>query len=173
MGYYRGGYIQAQLDLAKIFGQTLTYPTAQNAQQWKDKIENELSPENLYCDGELPWTVANMKRRDLLAALKIVNQAAGGAPLLTTNDQFLARIKKDLQATKAARLQTAVVTDGKTVGARVRLTNGVTGIIEKVNRTRFKVKGDDGRMWGVPPTCCTVIDDRRTVITGTAQQTVL
>lgn len=158
MGYYRGGYIQAQLDLARIFSQPLTFPNAQNAQQWRDKIENELSPENLYCDGELPRSVANMKRRDLMAALKVVEQVAGlGNPLATTPGIFKQRMTNEFQALKTARLQNAVTQDGKTVGTRVRLSNGVTGVIEKVNRTRFKVKGDDGRMWGVPPTCCTVI----------------
>jgi preprotein translocase subunit YajC len=51
----------------------------------------------------------------------------------------------------------AAVQAGFRTGARILISNGTTGTIIKVNRTRVKVKGDDGRMWSVPPRCMTLV----------------
>jgi hypothetical protein len=54
-------------------------PNAQNAQTWIDKIENELSPENLHCDGEITRAQAMVKYRDLNRAMAYVKQFQVGA----------------------------------------------------------------------------------------------
>lgn len=149
-----------------IFGHKLEQPNRQNAKMWLDRIENDLSPENLSCDGELRGAQLLSKRATLEAALKYVRTLLpnDGDRFMGFADQFSLRA----QYNKAKRERTqqretkliAAVQDGFKVGARILISNGTTGQIVKINRTRVKVKGDDGRMWSVPPRCMTLLKVR-------------
>lgn len=63
-------YFERTLETLRLFGGKVAYgltvPNAQNAKTWLDRIENELSPENLTCDGELRGSALRAKERDWL-----------------------------------------------------------------------------------------------------------
>lgn len=143
-------YFDKAIGLSKIFGQTLEYPNAQNAQCWREKIENELSPENLTCDGELPRHEVQKKQRTLLAALKELDVLQG---IQRPTDRVSRQVRTEIRKT---RLQEAVKT-GFAIGTKVKLTNGIIGEIIKINRTRFAVKGHDGREWSAAPVHCKLV----------------
>lgn len=65
-------YFHNTIQAHRIFGPAmqLQMPTAKNAQEWIERIENDLSPENLSCDGELRGWQLSAKRRDLQDALR-------------------------------------------------------------------------------------------------------
>ena len=64
-------FIKAKNDWRKLFGnRELSIDTPEGRQQVADLIDNQLSPENLYCDGEISHTEAQMKYRMLSGAAK-------------------------------------------------------------------------------------------------------
>jgi hypothetical protein len=64
-------FIKAENDWRKILGNpALTIETPEGRQQVADLIDIQLSPENLYCDGEISHTEAQMKYRMLSGAAK-------------------------------------------------------------------------------------------------------
>ena len=64
-------FIKAENDWRKLFGnRELSIDTPEGRQQVADLIDNQLSPENLYCDGEISHTEAQMKYRMLSGAAK-------------------------------------------------------------------------------------------------------
>lgn len=153
-------YFERAVRASEIFGHKgLAMPTKDNAAQWIERIENELSPENLTCDGELPRNQVAVRSRTLHAALAYCQSILGTQPnrgygftgFGRNSDPFETRT-----AYRKGRLD-AAVQNGFTVGARVMLSNGTSGVIVKVNRTRVKVEGDDKRMWSVPPGCMKLI----------------
>ena len=165
-------YFDRQIQLDTMFGRGLSSarPTRQNARQWIERIENDLSPENLSCDGELRGSALVTKRRALLSALNVCQGLLRGSLDEGAKDgDSLMRFADSLSArtlyTKARRARTqertlklvAAVQSGFTTGARILISNGTTGTIIKINRTRVKVKGDDGRMWSVPPRHMTLL----------------
>jgi len=158
---------------------TSAMPNAENAQAWMDRIENDLSPENLSCDGEVRGLALVTKRRELEAALAHVvslvqpsspmpdEGAKDGNAFMGFADQFslraqYSRARRERTRSREIKLN-AAVTAGFREGAEVLIRNGVRGVIVKINRTRVKVKGDDKRMWSVPPSCMTLIKGSRAV----------
>lgn len=64
-------FIKTENDWRKIFGnRELSIETPEGRQQVADLIDIQLSPENLYCDGEISHTEAQMKYRMLSGAAK-------------------------------------------------------------------------------------------------------
>lgn len=190
-------YFEKTLNSLRIFGDRhafgLSLPTKENATKWLDRIENELSPENLTCDGELRGLALHNKHRELLAAQKHCHLLLAKDVAAAYADQFSIdegakdgmdvlsgilgmlgtprRGRRRLQhpmIRQARRQRTferenkliAAVQDGFTIGARVLISNGVRGTIIKINRTRVKVKGEDQRLWSVPPRCMTLLKVR-------------
>jgi hypothetical protein len=168
-------YFDRQIQVNQMFGAAMQLgrPTKHNAKQWIERIECDLSPENLSCDGELRGLALLRKRRELDAALQHCQNllsvmpdegAKDGDRFMGFADSFSLRA----QYNKARRDRTqqreskliAAVQDGFTVGARVLISNGTTGTIIKINRTRVKVKGDDQRLWSVPPRCMELLKVR-------------
>lgn len=186
-------YFERTLESLRLFGGRtalgLAMPTKENASKWLDRIENELSPENLCCDGELRGLALHNKHRELLAAQKHCRALIGDDVAKTFANQFSVdegakdgmnflaamlniptrrrRIQHPM-IRQARRQRThereskliAAVHQGFTIGARVLLTNGVRGTIVKINRTRVKVKAEDQRMWSVPPRCMELLKIR-------------
>jgi len=154
-------YFDNQIRMYTILGHGLPYglPTNANAKQWIERIENDLSPENLTCDGELPRNQVLAKRRELEGALQYCQNLLGGyVPFAQRLGRHsVAYANRTIRRENS--LQTAVQA-GFRLGARILISNGTTGTIIKINRTRVKVKGDDGRMWSVPPRCMTLVKGR-------------
>jgi preprotein translocase subunit YajC len=79
-------------------------------------------------------------------------------------DSFSARTQYSIARRERTRSReirlNAAVQEGFREGVRILISNGTTGTIIKINRTRVKVKGDDGRMWSVPPRCMTLVKGR-------------
>jgi len=81
------GYFERAISFAKLFQNhgkqvaafDLQMPNKENAQTWIDRIEGELSPENLHCDGEISHAAAMKKARVLNAALAYVENILKGA----------------------------------------------------------------------------------------------
>jgi hypothetical protein len=71
-------YFERKTSYSKILGSGLGMPTKLNAETWIACIENELSPENLHCDGEISHTAAMKKQRELLAALAHIENILKG-----------------------------------------------------------------------------------------------
>jgi len=186
-------YFEKTLAHLRLFGGVtalgLSLPTPQNASKWLDRIENELSPENLTCDGELRGAPLRAKQRELLDARATIHAMLGRDAAKTFTSTFPDEGAKDgldfLSAIvgvtrrgrrriehpmiRAAKRQRTRERESKLVeavyagfreGARVLISNGVRGTIVKVNRTRVKVKGEDNRMWSVPPRCMTLLKVR-------------
>jgi hypothetical protein len=64
-------FIKAENDWRKIFGNSeLSIDTPEGRQQVAQLIDIQLSPENLYCDGEISHAEAQMKYRMLSGAAK-------------------------------------------------------------------------------------------------------
>lgn len=64
-------FIKAENDWRKLFGnRELSIDTPEGRQHVAELIDNQLSPENLYCDGEISHTEAQMKYRMLSGAGK-------------------------------------------------------------------------------------------------------
>ena len=64
-------FIKAENDWRKLFGnRELSIETPEGRQHVAELIDNQLSPENLYCDGEISHTEAQMKYRMLSGAAK-------------------------------------------------------------------------------------------------------
>lgn len=84
-------YFERTLKHLELFGGRVAYgltlPTLANADQWLERVENELSPENLTCDGELRGRGLQAKARDLreahryLLALKGIVQTPTRRPV--------------------------------------------------------------------------------------------
>jgi hypothetical protein len=72
-------YFVREIHMNKIFGRIVEMPNKQNAKFWMEKIENELSPENLHCDGEITRAQAMVKYRYLMGAMAHVKQIEAGA----------------------------------------------------------------------------------------------
>lgn len=150
-------YFQKTIEIAAMFGDKLQMPNKQNAYYWLERIEKSLSPENLSCDGELRGAQLNTKRNDLLAAKVHCLTIFGAIP--TVPDMSAYHLYQQAAEQRTADRQSklrAAVSSGFSVGARIRINNGVLGTIIKINRTRVKVAGDDQRMWSVPPRCMTL-----------------
>jgi len=149
-----------------IFGHRLEQPNRENAKMWLDRIENDLSPENLSCDGELRGAQLLSKRATLNAALTYVRGCLpnDGNACMGFADQFSIRAQYSIARRERTRSReirlNAAVQEGFREGVRILISNGTTGTIIKINRTRVKVKGDDGRMWSVPPRCMTLLKVR-------------
>jgi preprotein translocase subunit YajC len=161
-------YFDKEVNFNRIFGRgTLQMPNAANAQQWIDKIENDLSPENLTCDGELPRSQVLAKSRELHKALAEVQALQVGrvhtGTTFPVSDPFAAKYalaftavrssqRRERTRSRAIALNTAV-NEGFKVGTKVRLSNGLVGTITKINRTRVKVLTETRGTWNVPPAC--------------------
>jgi len=180
-------YFEKEMNMDRLFGGAKGYrilgePTKHNAKYWMERIENALSPENLSCDGELPRAQVLAKRRELEGALQYCRNllngyvpfaqrsampdegAKDGDRFMGFADSFSARAlfnraRRERTRSREITLNAAVNAGFKT-GARVLISNGVRGVIVKINRTRVKVKGDDGRMWSVPPRCMELLKVR-------------
>jgi len=64
-------FIKAENDWRKLFGnRELSLDTPEDRQHVAQLIDIQLSPENLYCDGEISHTEAQMKYRMLSGAAK-------------------------------------------------------------------------------------------------------
>ncbi len=64
-------FIKAENDWRKLFNNPpLTIETPEGRQHVAELIDIQLSPENLYCDGEISHTEAQMKYRMLSGAAK-------------------------------------------------------------------------------------------------------
>jgi len=64
-------YLERKNKLAKLFKQrVLSLDSAADRARIADDIENELSPENLTCDGELPAAQVRQRAKFLNAAAK-------------------------------------------------------------------------------------------------------
>jgi len=75
-------YITAKMTRNNLFAtctgfKPLELPNKDNALQWARHIYNDLSPENLHCDGEISASQARAKYKQIMAALNYVNKAAG------------------------------------------------------------------------------------------------
>lgn len=170
-------YFERTLESLRLFGGRhalgLSLPTKQNAHKWLERIENELSPENLCCDGELRGSALRAKHNELLSAqrhcqslLGVQSALAvpgihfipqGYAPVMPTQSQFslrakIAQVKRERHAARRTTLDKAVHS-GFVPGKRVLLSNGLRGKIVKINKTRVRVLTDDGKQWNVPPRC--------------------
>jgi len=174
MNYFENAVLASQI----FGGSDLKMPNKGNAKEWIEKIENELSPENLTCDGECTQAQVRDKSRRLHAALAHC-QGLLDAEHLSEQSRILANVASHLspfadegakdgfafmnQFTRMSGRHArtldrqeklgAAVQKGFTVGVRVKLSNGVQGKIVKINRTRVKVQGDDSKLWMVPPSC--------------------
>jgi hypothetical protein len=155
-------YFERTITMMKLYGRTqIAWPSAQNASCWLSHIENELSPENLTCDGELPRREVLAKQRELLAAKKHCQLLIGAVDIayadqFSVNRGYNLALRVARTAQRKEKLNDAV-NAGFVVGAPVRLSNGVHGQIVKINRTRVKVRSTfDNRMWSVPPSCMTL-----------------
>lgn len=71
-------YFQKAIQWAALTKSHLEMPNKSNAQIWLDRIECELSPENLHCDGEISHSAAMKKARVLNAALAYVENILKG-----------------------------------------------------------------------------------------------
>lgn len=148
-------YFDREVNFNRIFGNNgLTLPNKANAQQWIDKIENALSPENVSCDGELPRSQVLAKKRELETALAEVRA------MLPVQKNPFAQVWRDKftpvraarTAMRAGKLSEAIQ-NGFRVGVKVILSNGLKGTITKINRTRVKVLTETRGTWNVPPHC--------------------
>jgi hypothetical protein len=180
-------YFEKTLEHLRLFGNKtgfgLTMPRPANARQWIERIENELSPENLTCDGELSSTQVSKKAAELNRALahchsllsaselqpgvgcRVDEGAKDGLSILDTilgglSSRNRRRIQHPMfrqarQRRTEERMDklNAAVGAGFTIGVRVRLSNGLRGKIVKINRTRVQVRTDDQKTWNVPPRC--------------------
>jgi len=179
-------YFEKTLEHLRLFGNKtgfgLTMPRPANARQWIERIENELSPENLTCDGELSSTQVSKKAAELNRALthcqtllgitahrggfiSVDEGAKDGLSILDTilgglSSRHRRRIQHPMfrqarQRRTEERMDklNAAVGAGFTIGVRVRLSNGLRGKIVKINRTRVQVRTDDQKTWNVPPRC--------------------
>lgn len=166
-------YFEKEMNFDRIFGGAKGYrilgaPTKHNAKHWMARIENSLSPENVSCDGELPRNQVLAKRRELEGARAYCQNLLGerhdGNAFLEFADSFSARTQYSIARRERTRSReirlNAAVQEGFREGVRILISNGTTGTIIKINRTRVKVKGDDGRMWSVPPRCMTLVKGR-------------
>lgn len=79
-------FFKNEMNVCKVFKREFTKPTAENAIEWASAIYNQLSPENLTCDGELSRTRANARRRMLNFALAYVFKVAGR--VITEDEAF-------------------------------------------------------------------------------------
>ena len=163
-------YFQDAIAVGQMFGHHLSLPTKANAAMWRDRIENDLSPENLSCDGELRGAQLLSKRATLEIALRHVRNllspfpdegAKDGDSFMGFADSFSMRAlynkaKRERTQQRETKLVAAVQAGFRT-GARILISNGTTGTIIKINRTRVKVKGDDGKLWSVPPRCMSLL----------------
>lgn len=148
-------YFERAKAMCAMFNLEFKEPNASTAQKWIEQIENELSPENLSCDGELRGRALEQKRRELIAARDYCRLMLPQAPRVSgyALAYGLARAaRRNRTQARVERLNQALH-QGFLPGARVILKNGVRGKIVKINRTRVLVDGEDGRRWSVPPPC--------------------
>jgi hypothetical protein len=152
-------YFEKAIRYAAIFKTNLEYPNASNAQYWADRIEAELSPENLTCDGELRRSEVLRKKAELEVAKRYLALVLPTSPSVKTilDQMFERRVARTARTfERQVKLENAV-NNGFVVGAKVRLSNGLVGVIQKVNRTRVMVLAEDTRKWSVPPRCMTLV----------------
>ncbi len=63
--------MNARLKWMKIFDKSAKLPeTKEEVKTWWDRIDGDLSPENLHCDGEISASAARAKARKLNAELR-------------------------------------------------------------------------------------------------------
>lgn len=159
-------YFEREVNFHRIFGRNhLSLPNAANAQQWIDKIENALSPENLTCDGELPRSQVLLKKRELekaLAEVRALLPRHTGTTFPVSDpfgEKYALAFKTVRASQRAARTVlragklSAAIQNGFRVGTKVILSNGLKGTITKINRTRVKVLTETRGTWNVPPQC--------------------
>ena len=73
-------YFQREIILDKMWGSgTLSEPNKSNLQRWYDRIDCDLSPENLTCDGELSRAQVDTKYKELMAAKKYLDKISQSA----------------------------------------------------------------------------------------------
>ena len=70
-------YFENTIRFAKIFNQNLEMPNKSNVQDWINRVEGELSPENLHCDGEASRSQVAKKSRELKAAMNYLLKIKG------------------------------------------------------------------------------------------------
>ena len=124
-------YFERALQIAKIFGQgDMVQPTLANADQWLERIENELSPENLTCDGELRGTGLRTKYRELKAA-----------------ETYLL-LMKGITPTRPTKTMRPPVTPIHNVGDVVTF-RGQPYTIQKVKKVNYEVLAQNGRRYNL------------------------
>jgi len=71
-------YMERRLEWKRIFNKDAKMPeTETEFKDWADSIACDLSPENLYCDGEISHAQASKKRRMLMAEHQELEALAG------------------------------------------------------------------------------------------------
>lgn len=72
-------YIQHQIKMAELFHpkHVPDYTTEKGLMQLFDRMNNDLSPENISCDGELSRTAVQKKMREINAAWKFCEKQLG------------------------------------------------------------------------------------------------
>lgn len=150
-------YFERAKQMCELFHLEFKMPVASTARQWIAQIENELSGENLTCDGELRGRALEQKRRELQNALDYCRLLLPATQAPRVSGYALAyglvrAARRNRTQERVQRLNQALH-QGFLPGVRVILKNGVRGKIVKINRTRVLVDGEDGRKWSVPPPC--------------------
>lgn len=153
-------YFERAKAMCEMFKLEFKAPIASTAREWINQIENELSPENLSCDGELRGAALHRKRRELEEALHYCQTLAGlpSQRLMGYDLAYgIARAARQHRTQQRVERLNQALHNGFLPGALVLLNNGVRGRIVKINRTRVRVKAEDGRLWSVPPPCMTLV----------------
>jgi hypothetical protein len=70
-------YMNQRLEWNRIFGTSKLPETEKEHMEWFSRLSNELSPENLHCDGEISRTAARKKYYALKAEWKEVEKSLG------------------------------------------------------------------------------------------------
>ena len=82
--------IDQKITWASFFGKTLSLDTEAGCMDILSGLYNDLSPENLTCDGELRGSAVVAKQKQLVAAIKFVEKKLGRS---VSEDQAFAYIK--------------------------------------------------------------------------------
>jgi hypothetical protein len=108
----------------------MAIPTVENADKWLDRIENELSPENLCCDGELRGRPLAEKTRQLKLAQRYLFALKG------------------MKAPAPFRFPRPVIAPTHKVGESVTF-RGQQYTVEKVNKVNYQVLAVNGKRYNL------------------------
>lgn len=68
-------YFEQEIATAQLWGkEAISEPNASNVKEWRERIEYDMSPENLTCDGELPSHMVSARLFVLREALEYLKQ---------------------------------------------------------------------------------------------------